>query len=71
MSRICAVCQRPPREGEEMRPMRLTEDDLSDDLKASEPGLYSACSECVEEHRIRVAQRTGQKVEQVTNNGLC
>jgi len=71
MSRICPVCNRPPREGEEMRPMRLTEEDLSADLKASEVGLYSACSECVDAHRIRVALRTGKEPGQVTNNGLC
>ena len=54
-----------------MRPMRLTEEDLSADLKASEVGLYSACSECVDAHRIRVALRTGKEPGQVTNNGLC
>jgi hypothetical protein len=58
---------RPPREGEDMRPMRLSEDDIED----KEPGLYQACSECVEEHRERIAERLGVDVEMVTNNGLC
>ena len=71
MPRICSVCQRPPREGEEMRPMRITEEDLSADLKTDELGLYSACSECVDAHRERVALRIGKEPSQVTNNELC
>ena len=79
MSRICAICKRPPREGEEMRPMRLKDGDIvkmPDDTEVTagngiESGLYSACLECVDDHRKRVAAREGKEVAEVTNRGLC
>jgi hypothetical protein len=70
MPRICGVCLRPPREGEEMRAIRLGEDDL-EFVAVSEVGLYSACSECVESQRGRVASRLDREPQQVTNHELC
>lgn len=69
-TRICGVCLRPPREGEEMRGVRLTEADL-EGYPVTEPGLYSACSECVSAHRRRVAEQRGKLESQVSYNELC
>jgi len=71
VARICGVCLRPPREGEEMRAVRLFEEDCQNGLVGRDPGLYSACMECVEEHRVRVALRMECEPSQVSNNALC
>jgi hypothetical protein len=72
MARICGVCLRPPREGEEMRPIRLAEDDLGGKAMAvGETGLYQACEECVENHRERLAEKRALPVEAISNNALC
>lgn len=73
MPRMCAVCHRPPREGERMFPIRLREqEDLeAENCKVDELALYSACVECAEAHRARVARRTGRELNQVTNNDMC
>ena len=72
MARKCGVCGKAPREGEEMRPMRLrTEEDL-EASGAEELGLYSACLECLEEKRLRVfnANEEYVSIEQVPNKAL-
>jgi hypothetical protein len=71
MARICAVCQRPPREGEEMFPIRLREQEDLDATGRDKLALYSACRECVEAHRIRVAHRQGCDPSQITNHAMC
>ena len=71
MARICGVCQRPPREGEEMRPIRLREPEDLEQTKAKELGLYSSCLDCVEAHRERFAERNDMKPEEVTNHMMC
>lgn len=70
MARICGVCKQPPREGQEMFPIRLAEEDLKV-TPAVEVGLYSACLECVGAHRERVAKKRKCKVEDLSNNDLC
>lgn len=71
MARICGVCKQPPREGQEMRPIRLAEDDLQHWDTVTETGLYSSCLDCVEVHRKRVAEKLSLSVDQVTNNMMC
>jgi len=70
MARICGTCLRPPREGQEMRPIRLTEDDLEHTV-TKEVGLYQACKECVDAHRLRYSEREQVPLETITNNMLC
>ena len=71
MARVCAVCWRPPREGEEMRPIRIrTEEDMAA-TGIDEVSLRQACLECVEEHRIRLAASQGVEPSTVTNNAMC
>lgn len=70
MARICVLCRQPPREGQEMRPIRLSEDDL-EFCSVDEVGLYSACMECVADHRKRTAKRLNMKPEEVSNNQMC
>ena len=53
-----------------MYPIRLSPEDLSG-YPAKEPGLYHACCECTEEHRLRLAQRQGVAANSLTNNALC
>lgn len=71
MARICAVCHEPPREGQGMRPIRLRE---AEDLEATdcdELGLYSACMECVDAHRLRIAARIDLDPAKVSSSALC
>ena len=70
MARRCGCCGLAPREGEEMFPIRLTADDLPH-TPAVEEGLYGACIECTEQHRKRVAERTGKELAEVTNRDMC
>lgn len=70
MSRICGVCKQPPREGQEMRPIRIYEVDL-EESGAHEVGLFQACIECVDLHRIRYAARTGVEAGRLPNNAMC
>lgn len=67
--RRCGVCGKPPREGEEMFPIRIPEDVA--EAKSIEHGLYLACLECTEEHRARVAKQLGKDPKNVTNNELA
>jgi hypothetical protein len=73
MARKCGVCGLAPREGEEMRPIRLrTEEDLEASA-ATELGLYSSCAECVDKHRARVAKRSNGQFktpESIPNHAL-
>ena len=70
MARICGVCERAPREGEEMFPVRIKKADLKSS-GAKEEGLYQACLECTESHRKRYAKRSGKALEEVTNHMMC
>ena len=70
MSRMCGVCKQPPREGQEMRPIRIYEEDL-EASGAHEVGLFSSCIECVDKHRVRVAERLGVEANKVSNNAMC
>lgn len=72
MARVCGVCNKSPREGEAMRPIRLAKGDRKgEDGKAVEPGLYSACAECVTLHREAVAKRRKCPPSDVSGNDLC
>ncbi len=71
MARICGVCRQPPREGQEMRAMRVHEDHLEKYPEISEPGLYSACLECTDAHRKLIAEEREIEVTAVTNHMLC
>jgi hypothetical protein len=77
MARRCGVCLRPPREGEEMFAIRITEQDLQElhslakEVPCTEVGLYQSCLDCVEEHRVRVAERMKLDINQVTNRMLA
>jgi len=51
MARQCGVCKQAPREGEEMRPIRLRTDAELEAFGIAEVGLYSACSECGDKKR--------------------
>lgn len=64
---LCGVCKRSPRLGEKMTAIRLQEGERTDkNGTISEAGLYSACPECVEEHRRYVAADRGLKPADVT-----
>jgi len=81
MARQCGVCGQPPREGEEMRPIRLGTEDveavkelLSEGgrkMRHEEIGLYMSCEECFTSHRKRVADRLEIELSAVTNGQLC
>lgn len=70
MTRICGVCKQPPREGQIMIPIRITEDDLHETGEI-ETGLYSACKDCAEAHRTRLAARLNMETRHITNNALA
>ncbi len=70
MARICGVCKQPPREGQEMRPIRIKDEDL-EESGAHEVGLFQSCIECCDKHRIRVAARNGVETDKVSNNAMC
>lgn len=76
MPRICGVCRISPREGEEMRCVRVREED-AEELRAVlkldftiEPGLYQAIEEVVNAYRPIVAARLGVEEGEVTNGML-
>lgn len=73
MARICGVCRRAPREGEELRPIRLTaqEDMDARGVAVTELGLYAACEECVSDHRQRLGGRTGVHPDQIPAWDMC
>ena len=71
MARICGICKRAPREGEGMRPVRLSDEDLASFPTVSEVGLYSACVECHDTQAERVAEKLGVDRAKVTNHMLC
>ena len=65
--RTCPICKQPPREGQEMRPLRLAEGDRP----GAEPGLYSACVECHQAMRPIIAQRLGKPAEELTHDDFA
>lgn len=73
MARICGVSKISPREGEEMRCVRVREEDV-EALKEAlglagdiEPGMYQVIEETVEAYRPIVAERLGLEVSEVSN----
>ena len=75
MARICNLCGRAPREGEDMFPIRLREPEDLDATEAKELGLYQACLDCVAAHRQRVFDRSEDgewsSPAAIPNNALC
>lgn len=58
MARICGICRRSPREDDGMEhPVRLHEDDFRDGEKVLTPGVYQACSDCVDKFAPRIEER--------------
>lgn len=56
-----------------MIPIRLRTDEDLEATGRDEAGLYSACLECVEDHRVRVFSRDDNKcdtLQEVSNKGL-
>lgn len=73
MTRICAICQKPPREGEEMRNIRLR---TPEDFKATgidEVSLRSSCLDCFQAHKERMVANPDlpyETVESIPNNAM-
>ena len=64
--RLCGICKRPPREGENMHLVRLRPEFET----AKEPGLYQACQECRDQYAPAVARYLGCEVQQLTRESL-
>ena len=61
MARVCGVCEQNPREGHEMRPIRLSKGEV----KGKEPGLYDACDDCMTAKRETLAEERGVELHEV------
>jgi hypothetical protein len=73
MARQCGICKKAPREGEEMRPVRLRTEAELEAFMVTEAGLYSSCLECVEKKRQMVVDDPDSEydsLEAVPNKGL-
>lgn len=69
MSRTCPLCQLSPREGDVMRPIRISTEEEQKATKAPELGLYSACEECQSLKRKAVQERLAKEALQSSING--
>lgn len=62
--RHCPLCNKAPREGEQMFIFRLAPEDLAAVAKpkVEEPGLYSGCTECYQVFRPVIAERVAPEL---------
>lgn len=70
----CGVCRLNLRHGDSPRPIRLAPEDVAAGpapFAGKEPGLYSACGECVEKFKPLVAARQKKPAGELSNNALC
>lgn len=73
-TRLCRVCNRPPREGDPMSLVRLQPGDLPPDRECWDrlpdgspaPTGLPACAECVAEFKPKAAARLNKRVEDLT-----
>jgi hypothetical protein len=75
--RKCALCEQGLRDGDSPLPVRVTDEDLKKvapghktAIKATLPGLYSSCPECVAVMRPIIEKRLGVPADQFTDNHL-
>ncbi len=66
----CGICKRPPRPGDDLKKIRLHQDDMVDKKypEPKAPGLYQCCPECYDLYLPHVAARLGKTHDQMGHN---
>jgi hypothetical protein len=74
MATMCGICQQSIREGSTLGRIRVTEEDLQSEeakkakVKATRPGLYAACEDCVNALRPVIRGRLDVTEDQFTDD---